>query len=159
MTDLPTDTSDLTNNAGYITNAVNNLTYYTLSSDLASVAITGDYNDLINLPTIPTKVSDLTNDSGFITSETDPVFTASPAYDITDAKITYWDEKQAELVSGTNIKTINGTSLLGYGNITIETGQSTMTVPNSDYNVTGGIRTRLDPNTHTLYITNDSTDA
>lgn len=64
-----------------------------------------------------------------------------------------------EFLTNTNIKTINGTSILGYGNITIETGHETMIVPNSDYNVTGGIRTRLDPLTHTLYITNDSTDA
>ena len=66
---------------------------------------------------------------------------------------------EREFLTGTEIKTINGTSIVGRGNITIETGQATMTVPNSDYNVTGGIRTRLDPLTHTLYITNDATDA
>ena len=37
-------------------------------SSLASVATTGDYDDLIDKPSIPTKTSDLTNDSGFITS-------------------------------------------------------------------------------------------
>ena len=37
-------------------------------SSLATVATTGDYDDLTNKPTIPTKTSDLTNDSGFITS-------------------------------------------------------------------------------------------
>ena len=35
------------------------------------------------------------------------------------------DEKQDTLVSGTNIKTINNTSLLGSGNITISSGQAT----------------------------------
>ena len=50
--------------------------------------------------TVPTKTSDLTNDSGFITS----------AYH--DAT------KQDVLVSGANIKTINGTSILGSGDIT-----------------------------------------
>jgi hypothetical protein len=35
------------------------------------------------------------------------------------------DSKQATLVSGTNIKTVNGTSLLGSGNITISGGTST----------------------------------
>lgn len=34
----------------------------------ATVATTGDYNDLIWKPTIPAKTSELTNDSGFITS-------------------------------------------------------------------------------------------
>ena len=38
------------------------------SSSLATVATTGDYDDLLNKPSIPSKTSDLTNDSGFITS-------------------------------------------------------------------------------------------
>ena len=38
------------------------------TSDLAVVAKSGNYNDLINTPTIPTKTSELTNDSGYITS-------------------------------------------------------------------------------------------
>jgi hypothetical protein len=60
-----------------------------------------DYSLIDNTPTIPTKVSDLTNDSGFIDSS-------------------YHDSsKQDELVSGTNIKTINGNSILGSGNLTI----------------------------------------
>ena len=36
------------------------------SSDLATVATTGSYNDLSNKPTIPTKVSELQNDSGYV---------------------------------------------------------------------------------------------
>lgn len=54
--------------------------------------------------TTPTKTSELTNDSGFIDN-------------------TYHDNtKQDTLVSGTNIKTVNNQSLLGSGNITIESG-------------------------------------
>lgn len=70
------------------------------------------------LDNIPTKVSDLTNDAGYITgyTETDPVFTASAAHGITASDISNWNSKQAALVSGTNIKTINGSSLLGSGN-------------------------------------------
>lgn len=49
-------------------------------SELSSVAISGDYEDLINKPTIPTKTSDLTNDSGFLTSHQD----ISGKADITD---------------------------------------------------------------------------
>lgn len=51
---IPTDTSDLTNGAGFVT-----------AADLATVATTGDYDDLSNLPTIPTDTSDLTNGAGF----------------------------------------------------------------------------------------------
>lgn len=70
---------------------------------------------------IPTKVSDLTNDAGYITgyTETDPVFTASAAHGISSTDITNWNGKQAALVSGTNIKTINNESLLGSGNISV----------------------------------------
>lgn len=50
---------------------------------------------------VPTKTSDLVNDSGFITED-------------------YHDDtKQDELVSSVNIKTINGQSILGSGNIVI----------------------------------------
>lgn len=63
---------------------------------------------------IPTKTSDLTNDSGYITSS------ALTGY----ATETYVDNhhdstKQNTLVSGTNIKTVNGQSVLGSGNLAI----------------------------------------
>lgn len=58
-------------------------------------------SNISDFPTIPSKTSELTNDLGFITSSySDP-------------------NKQATLVSGTNIKTVNGISLLGSGDITI----------------------------------------
>ena len=60
---------------------------------LATVATTGDYDDLSDKPSIPTKTSDLTNDSGFIDTETDPVFTASDAYGITSSDISNWNGK------------------------------------------------------------------
>ena len=61
-------------------------------------------SDMVDQIPIVTKTSQLTNDSGFITSA-------------------YHDStKQDKLISGTNIKTINGISILGSGNITIESG-------------------------------------
>ena len=88
---------------------------------VAGTGLGGTYSNGTMTLTGPTKVSDLTNDSGFITSytETDPVFTASAAYGITSSDITNWNGKQAALVSGTNIKTINNESVLGSGNISI----------------------------------------
>ena len=62
----------------------------------AEVATSGDYNDLINKPTIP-------DVSGLATKQ-----------EIAG--------KQDTLVSGTNIKTINGNSVLGAGDITIQAG-------------------------------------
>ena len=71
---------------------------------------------------IPTKTSDLTNDSGFLTSESEPAFNSSVAKNITSNDITNWNSKQAQLESGTNIKTINGNNILGSGNLEIQTG-------------------------------------
>lgn len=50
---------------------------------------------------------------------------------VTAAEKTSWNAKQAALVSGTNIKTINSTSLLGSGDISIS---GTMSWPTSDSN-------------------------
>ena len=77
--DIPSDVSAFNNDAGYLVNSdLNNyvtdsdlqttLQDYVETTDLATVAISGSYNDLTNKPTIPTKTSDLTNDSGFIDS-------------------------------------------------------------------------------------------
>lgn len=65
---IPTTTNELTNDSGFITNSVNNLTNYTLTSSLSDVALSGNYEDLSNTPSIPTNVSDLNNDTGFITT-------------------------------------------------------------------------------------------
>lgn len=81
---IPTSTSDLVNNSGYLTseqdgsatNELQNISKtgntITLSDNGGSVTVfDGDYNDLTNAPVIPTKTSDLANDSGFITTEKD----------------------------------------------------------------------------------------
>lgn len=87
--------------------------------DFADVATSGSYNDLTDtptIPTVPTNVSAFTNDAGYLTehqslegyateqwvegkgyittyTETDPVFTNSPAYNITSQNITDWNNK------------------------------------------------------------------
>ena len=61
---MPSKVSQLANDVGYITKDVNDLTNYTKTSELATVATTGDYDDLINKPTIP----DVSN---FITKDVD----------------------------------------------------------------------------------------
>ena len=62
---VPSKTSDLTNDSGFITSS--SLTNYVTSSDLTS------YAKKTEIPTVPTKLSDLENDTGFIT---DPGLTA-----------------------------------------------------------------------------------
>jgi len=71
---------------------------------LADVATSGDYEDLTNTPTIPDVPE-------WAMSPT------KPSYSVNEI-----DGAQEELVSGTNIKTINNESILGSGNITIQGG-------------------------------------
>lgn len=97
--------------------------------------------------TVPTKLSELENNMGFITSESDPTV---PTYikEITLSDINTWNNKQDLLVSGTNIKTINGSSILGSGNISVNPGYTAGTGINITSNVIN--------NTITSY--NDLTD-
>ena len=48
---IPDSTSDLTNDSGYITKEVNDLTNYTKTTDLAAVATTGEFASLLHKPT------------------------------------------------------------------------------------------------------------
>lgn len=76
---IPTATSDLTNDSGFITlsdvpaqvnadwDATSGAGEILNKPVLATVATTGAYSDLSGTPAIPTATSDLTNDSGFIT--------------------------------------------------------------------------------------------
>ena len=109
----PTKTSDLTNDSGFIDNTVNNLTNYTKTSDLAEVALTGDYDDLSNKPTIPTvNNATLTIQKNGTTVKT---FTANASSDVT-ANITV-PTKVSDLTNDsgytTNTGTITGVSVNG----------------------------------------------
>ena len=94
---IPTQTSQLTNNSGFITSsdipanvsAFNNDVGYLTSSDVSSVALSGDYDDLTNKPTIPENLSDLVNDEGFIgfTELTGTLTTGNTTLTITDDAI------------------------------------------------------------------------
>ena len=69
--------------------------------------------------------------------ETDPIFTASIAHTLEQEDLDYWSSKQDQLVSGDNIKTINGISILGDGNLIIgENGVTTTDVRVNDISIT-----------------------
>lgn len=61
--------------------------------------------------------SDLDSLSGTVTAHT-----SDSTIHVTSSDKTTWSGKQDALVSGTNIKTINNESILGSGNLTIDTG-------------------------------------
>lgn len=98
---------------------------------------------------VPTKLSELTNDEGFITNaeETDPTV---PSYvkNITQANINSWNNKQDQLVSTQNIKSINGNSILGSGNLTIT----------NEYEAGAGIDITENVISNTITSYNDLTD-
>lgn len=50
-----------------LTKDINDLTYYTLTSDLSTVALTGNYDDLTNKPTIPDVSNFITKDVNDLT--------------------------------------------------------------------------------------------
>ena len=100
---VPTNVSAFTNDAGYLTEH-QDISGKANSNDLATVAFSGDYEDLTNTPTIPDVPE-------WAMSSTKPSYTVSEI-----------DGAQEELESGTNIKTINNESILGSGNITIQGG-------------------------------------
>ena len=140
------------------------LTAYTLTDDFATIngsAITqggnivietgGNYSagtniqiedDVISVTgiTVPTKLSDLENDEGFITD--DALSGYSTTEEMNTAISNATSGLQETLVSGTNIKTINGESVLGSGNIEIQGGEeysagTNIQIENNVISVTG----------------------
>jgi len=100
-----------------ITNKIAAITY--TAPTLAKGTTTGSGNAVTDISVSGHTIT-LTKGTTFLTSytETDPTVPAAVKA-ITATDISNWNNKQAALVSGTNIKTINGNSILGEGNISI----------------------------------------
>lgn len=71
----PTKTSDLTNDSGFVE-----------EEELAAVAKSGEYNDLINRPSIPSKLSELENDKYFVYTDS-PVVRTNIIPDVTHSRL------------------------------------------------------------------------
>ena len=129
---IPTKVSQLENDSDFATTTNVSATYATKES---VTALTAEVANKANASDIPTKTSQIENDSTYQTKAN--LDTALESYAKTsdvNSKNALQDEaiqsKQDKLVSGTNIKTINNQSLLGEGNISIESGTS-ITVDNA----------------------------
>ena len=97
----------------------------TYLNNLATVATSGSYNDLADKPTIPSAVTESTVSGWGFTKNTGTYSKPSSGIPKTDlasgvqSSLEKADKAQPTLVSGTNIKTINGESILGSGDISI----------------------------------------
>jgi len=92
-------------------------------ADLTGYATESWVNTQISGFLTQTQIQALINTALSEYTETDPTV-PSHVKSITQTDITNWNNKQAALVSGTNIKTINNESILGSGNINIQGGGS-----------------------------------
>ena len=132
--------------SNFITKDANNLTYYTKSSDLSNVATSGSYTDLSNKPDLSTK-QDKIDSSHKLSSDLVDDTNATNLF-VNSSEKTTWSGKQDALVSGTNIKTINNTSILGSGNIevasSIDIDELSITLNNDEELQTVGV---IDENT------------
>ena len=107
---VPTNVSAFVNDVPYLTSfteqqvlTISNDTIFLTGGSYvklpaAAVGFSGDYNDLVNtptIPTVPTNVSAFNNDAGYITSytETDPQFNA-------------WDKDYNDLINTPQIPTV-----------------------------------------------------
>lgn len=103
-------TAAFANTTDFATAAEGNLaTTAVQPGDLANVATTGSYDDLTNKPYIPAGVVvDLTYDPNSTNAAAGTAVAEAVA------------NKQDTLINGTNIKSINGNSLLGSGDLTLD---------------------------------------
>lgn len=139
---IPSKTSDLTNDSGYITgytetdpvfsaSAAHGITSSDISNWNGKSDFSGSYDDLTDkptIPTVPTNVSAFTNDAGYITgyTETDPTV---PSWAKQASKPTYTASEVGALPSSTAIpsKTSDLTNDSGF-----ITGVTSTSTPTSD---------------------------
>jgi hypothetical protein len=109
--DIPTKTSDLTNDSGFITSA----DVPTKTSDLTNDS---GFITASDIPAIPSKTSDLTNDSGFITSSALPTkvsdLTNDAGYITSSALSDYYTETEVDNITGdlSDLDTTDKTNLV-----------------------------------------------
>jgi hypothetical protein len=177
---IPTKTSDLTNDSGFLTShqsikTINNESLVGTGNITVST-FSGSYNDLTDKPTIPTKTSDLTNDSNFVSSSSLSSVATSGSYnDLSNTptiptKTSDLTNDSGFLTSHQSIKTINNQSMVGTGNIKVSTFSGSYndltnkpTIPaaqvNSDWNASSGVSQILNKpsmSTETLTFIDDN---
>lgn len=148
---IPTATSDLTNDSGFITgisssdvtaalgytpyNSTNPNGYTSNTGTITEVQAYGttvSSSGVANIPRANTSTYGVTQLSNSINSNLQYIAASSYAVKALN------DAKQDTLVSGTNIKTINGTSILGSGDISVGGGGTATNVMINGTTITSG---------------------
>lgn len=120
ISDIPTQLSQLSEDSTHRTVTDTEKSTWNNKSDFS-----GDYNDLENKPTIPS-IQGLATET-YVNNAVSPKANSADVYNKTyidglvntiEAEL---NQKQATLVSGTNIKTVNSQSVLGEGNLIVGT--------------------------------------
>jgi len=136
---VPTNVSAFTNDAGYTTNT-GTITGITMNG------VSKGTSGVVDLGTVITDISgkqDVIDSSHKLDADLVDDTTSTNKF-VTASDKSTWSGKQDALVSGTNIKTINGNSILGEGNLVIEGGGSGggitgITMNGSPVTVTSGV--------------------
>lgn len=149
---LPTKVSELTNDSGFITKNVSDLTNYYNQSEV---------NGMFNALDIPTKTSDLTNDSGFITNTSyatasaGGVIKVGSGLEITDGVLSATGGGMADEVDWKNI-TNKPTGVSYWTNDVGYVTSADLPTKTSDLDNDSDFVTSADVPTKTSDLTNDS---
>ena len=136
---VPQSLSDLTNDSGFITKDINDLTNYTLTSALAAVATTGSYNDLTDKPNIagkyvlPTASTDVLGgvkvDGDTITVDSDGVISVGIADTfVTDTELSSALDLKADSTELSALNAAKQEKLVAGEGITIDPESNTISV-------------------------------
>lgn len=135
---IPTKTSQLINDSGFLTGSNGLITSVSWSDitnkpSFSDIAISGSYNDLVDTPTIPTKTSELTNDSGYITSVSWNDVTSKPNFSTVATSGSYNDLSNKPTIPNVYNKTLtiqkNGTNVATFTSNSNTNVTANITVP------------------------------
>ena len=132
--DVPTKTSDLTNDSGFITDA----DIPTKTSELTNDS---GFITSADIPTIPTKTSQLNNDSGFLTINTTPVKSVNS---LTGDVNLFIPNATSQLTNDTGFLTNNTVPVKSVNN---QTGDVELTADNIPYDNENSILDKIEDNT------------
>lgn len=155
---IPSKTSDLTNDSGYITNTVDNLTnYYKKAETYNQTEVDNLLGNKANTSDIPTKTSQLTNDSGYITNEVDNLtnyYTETEVNNLLNSKAdtSQIPTKVSELDNDTGFITNSTNELTNYYKKTETYNQTEVN------NLLADKANKSDVPTKTSQLTNDGSD-